>query len=112
MLLSNQIFIICIIGIYNIEKMLAYMFNALLGESANLLPSFFVPSDTKGGGCHHPRLSVSFKILYRVGLIQRLIQHCLLSKMVYLNVKYVIATRSYFLYISLEISHFRGLLYL
>jgi len=37
--------------------------------------------------------------------------------MVYLNAKYVIATRSYdfFLYIrkiSLEMSHFRGLLYL
>src|SRR6218665_1023328 len=28
-------------------------------------------------------------------VIQRLIQHCLLSKMVYLNIKYVIATRSY-----------------
>ena len=40
-----------------------------------------------------PRFSVRFKISYRV--IQRLIQHCLLSKMVYLNVKYVIATRSY-----------------
>ena|SRR6218665_1024015 len=30
---------------------------------------------------------------YRV--TQLLIQHCLLSKMVYLNIKYVIATRSY-----------------
>ena len=28
-------------------------------------------------------------------MIQCLIQHCLLSKMVYLNVKYVIAIRSY-----------------
>ena len=37
--------------------------------------------------------SVRFKILYRV--IQRLIQHCLLRKMVYLNIIYVIATRNY-----------------
>ena len=40
-----------------------------------------------------PRFSVWFKILYRV--IQRLIQHCLLSKMKYLNIKYVIATQNY-----------------
>jgi len=40
-----------------------------------------------------PRFSVSFKILYRV--IQRLIQHCFLSEIVYLNVNYVIATRNY-----------------
>ena len=33
------------------------------------------------------------KILYRE--IQRLIQHCLLSKMVYFDVKYIIATRNY-----------------
>ena len=39
------------------------------------------------------RFSVWFRILYRV--IWRLIQHCLLSKVVYLNVKYVIATRNY-----------------
>ena len=44
------------------------------------------------------RFRVRFKILCRV--IQPLIQHCLLRKMVYLNVKYVIATRSYdFFYI-------------
>ena len=43
---------------------------------------------------YHPlRFSVWFKILYR--LIQRLIQHCFLSKMVHLNVKYVIAARNY-----------------
>jgi len=36
-----------------------------------------------------PRFSVSFNILYRV--IQRLIQNYLLSKMVYLDVKYIIA---------------------
>src|SRR6218665_1506724 len=48
----------------------------------------------QGGGGYHPlRFCVKFKILYLV--IQRLIQHCLLSKMVYLNVKYIIATRSY-----------------
>src|SRR6218665_233048 len=73
---------------------------------------FIVTSATKGGWLPpHPRFRVRFKILYRV------IQHCLLSKMVYFNLKYVIATRSYefFLYIrkiTLEISHFRGLLYL
>src|SRR6218665_1555336 len=39
------------------------------------------------------RFSVWFKILYRV--IQRLIQHCFLSKLMYLNIKYVIATRNY-----------------
>jgi len=39
------------------------------------------------------RFRVWFKILYRV--IQQLIQHCLPSKMVYLNVTYVIATRNY-----------------
>ena len=39
------------------------------------------------------RFSVKFKILYRV--IQRLIQHCLLRKMVYLNIIFVIATRNY-----------------
>src|SRR6218665_1652703 len=54
---------------------------------------FIVTSATKGGGYHPPRFSVRFKILYRV--IQPLIQHCLLSTMVYLNVKYVIDTRSY-----------------
>src|SRR6218665_443412 len=36
---------------------------------------------------------VRFKILYRV--IQPLIQHYLLHKMVYLNIIYVIATRNY-----------------
>jgi len=39
------------------------------------------------------RFSVWFKILYLEK--QRLIQHCLLSKMVYLNIKYDIATRNY-----------------
>jgi len=53
-------------------------------------------SATKGKDGYHPlRFSVWFKILYSVGLIPRLIQHCLLSKMVYLNVKYGIATRNY-----------------
>ena len=42
----------------------------------------FATSATKGGGL---RFSVWFKILYSV--IQRLIRHCLLSKMVYLNIK-------------------------
>jgi len=36
--------------------------------------------------------TANYKLSYRV--IQRLIQHCLLSKMVYVNVKYVIATRN------------------
>src|SRR6218665_2608047 len=38
------------------------------------------------------RFSVRFKILYRV--IQPLIRHCLLCKMVYLNIIFVIATRN------------------
>ena len=45
---------------------------------------FIVTSGTKGGGYHPLRFSVRFKILYRV--IQPLIQHCLLRKMVYLNI--------------------------
>ena len=48
---------------------------------------FTVTSATKGGSYHPLKLS------YRV--IQRLIQHCLLSKIVHLNVKYVIATRNF-----------------
>src|SRR6218665_2975009 len=55
----------------------------------------------QGAGGYHPlrgwlpppRFNVWFKILYRV--IQRLIQQCFLSKLVYLNVKYAIATRNY-----------------
>src|SRR6218665_2802460 len=62
----------------------------------------------QGGGYHPLDFRVRFKISYRV--IHRLIEHGLLSKMVYLNVKYVIATRSYdFLNIrkiSVEILHF------
>src|SRR6218665_3010262 len=56
---------------------------------------FIVTSATKGGGGgYHPlRFSVRFKILYRV--IQPLIQHCLLRKMVYLNIIYVLTTRNY-----------------
>jgi len=48
--------------------------------------------------------------------MQRLIQHCLLSKTVYLNVNYVITIRNYEFVIirkiSLEISHFWSLLFL
>src|SRR6218665_135007 len=56
---------------------------------------FIVTPATKGGGWLPPPLGfrVRFKILYRV--IQPLIQHCLLHKMVYLNIIYVIATRNY-----------------
>ena|SRR6218665_2552756 len=55
---------------------------------------FIVTSATKGSGYHPPlRFCVRFKILYRV--IQPLIQHCLLHKMVYLNIIYIIATRKY-----------------
>jgi len=39
---------------------------------------------------------LGLKISYRV--IQRLIQHCFLSKMVYLYVKYMIAARNYAIY--------------
>ena len=53
---------------------------------------FIVTSATKGD-YHPPKFSVRFKILYRV--IERLIQHCLLRRMVYLNIIYVIATRDY-----------------
>src|SRR6218665_3014787 len=52
-----------------------------------------VTSATKGVVTTPLRFSVKFRILYRV--IQRLIQHCLLRKMVYLNIIYVIATRNY-----------------
>ena len=67
---------------------------------------FIVTSATKGEVVTTPlRFSVRFTILYRA--IQRLIQHCLLSKMVYLNVKYVITTRSYeFFYVYAE-SHWK-----
>ena len=56
---------------------------------------FIVTSATKGSGCQPLRFSVRLKILYRV--IQPLIQHCLLRKMVYLNIHviYVIATRNF-----------------
>ena len=55
---------------------------------------FIVTTATKGGWLPPPlRPSVRFKILYCV--IQPLIQHCLLRKMVYLNIIYVIATRNY-----------------
>src|SRR6218665_1443374 len=51
------------------------------------------------------KINLNCKLSYRV--IQRLIQHCLLSKMVYLNAKYVIATRSYeFCYIYAK-SHWK-----
>ena len=51
-------------------------------------------SASKGEGGYHPlRFSVRFKILYRV--IQLLIQHCLLRKLVYLNIIYVLTTRNY-----------------
>jgi len=56
-----------------------------------------VTSATKGGGYHPLKFSVRFKILYRV--ILPLIQHCLLRKIVYLNIIhgiiYVIDTRNY-----------------
>jgi len=54
---------------------------------------FIVTSATKGGVTTPLRFRVKFKILCRI--VQRLIQHCLLRKMVYLNIMYVIATRNY-----------------
>ena len=45
---------------------------------------FIVTSVPRGGGYHPPRFRVRFKILYRV--IQVLIQHCLLRRLVYLNI--------------------------
>ena len=67
---------------------------------ANRTKLFIVASPTKGGWLVVTplRFIVRFKILYRV--IKRLIQHCLLRKMVYLTIIiYVIATRNYeFLY--------------
>src|SRR6218665_3922445 len=58
------------------------------------LPSYFLRHRLPRGGGYHPlTFSVWFKILFSV--IKRLIQHCLLSKMVYLNITYVIATRNY-----------------
>ena len=55
---------------------------------------FIVTPATKGWVVTTPlRFRVRFKILYRV--TQPLIQHCLLHKMVYLNIIYVIATRHY-----------------
>ena len=59
----------------------------------NLLAAklFIVASATKGGDYHHPlRFRIRFKTMYRV--IKPLIRHCLLRKMVYLNIIYVIAT--------------------
>src|SRR6218665_2395599 len=46
------------------------------------------------------------KLSYRV--IQRLIQHCLLSKMAYLNVKHVITTRRYEFFIYRSTQNFIG----
>jgi len=87
----------------------------ILNLQATKLTSIYCDTGYQGGGGYHPlRFSVWFKLSYRV--IQRLIQHWLLSKMVYSNVKYVIATRSYgFLFIYAKShwkSHFRGLSYL
>jgi len=42
--------------------------------------------------------SLSLKISYRAIGLQRLNQHCVLSKIVYLYVKYMIATRNYAMY--------------
>ena len=53
---------------------------------------FIVTSATKGV-VTPLRISVWFKTLNRV--IQQLIHHCFLSEMVYMSVKYVIATRNY-----------------
>ena len=66
-------------------------YNLALNLQATKL--FIVTPATKGGGYHPLGFRVRFKILYRV--IQLLIQHCLLHKMVYLNIIYVIATRNY-----------------
>src|SRR6218665_1115041 len=68
---------------------------SLLKRLTNLQATklFIVTSATKGGWLPPLRFSVRFKILYRV--IQPLIQHCLLRKMVYLNILYVIATGNY-----------------
>ena len=58
---------------------------------------FIVTSATKEVVVTTPlRFRVRFKILYHV--IQPLIQHCLLRKMVYLSIIYVIATRNYELF--------------
>ena len=55
---------------------------------------FIVTTATMGGVVTTPLgFRVRFKILYRA--IQPLIQHCLLRKMVYLNIIYVITTRNY-----------------
>jgi len=55
---------------------------------------FIVTSTTKGVAVTTIlTFSVWFKILYRV--IRLLIQHWLLSRMVYLSLKYVIAIRNY-----------------
>ena len=53
---------------------------------------FIATSATKGEGLlPPPRFSVRFKILYRV--LQPLIQHCLLRKMVYLNIIWCLELR-------------------
>ena len=54
---------------------------------------FIVPSATKGVVTTPHYIWFRFNILYLV--IHPLIQHCLLHKMVYLNVIFVIATRNY-----------------
>ena len=55
--------------------------------------SLFATSATKACWLQPFRFRALFQISYCV--IQRLIQHCFLSKMVYLNVKYIIASRHY-----------------
>ena len=67
---------------------------------------FIVTSVTKGGGGNLPfGFSVRLKILYLV--IQRLIQHFLLNKMVYLNVKYVIAILEAMIFYIYAESHWK-----
>ena len=70
-----------------------YLYDALNLQATKL---FIVTSATIGVVVTTPlRFSVRFKILHSV--IQRLIQHCLLRQMAYLNraIVYAIATRNY-----------------
>src|SRR6218665_3527201 len=100
--------------VYNAVRLLCNFL--LMAVLTFRLPSYFLRHrlPRKGWVVTTPlRFSVWYKILYSI--IQRLIQHCLLNKIVYLNIKYVIATLNYEFFIrkiSLGISHFRSLLFL
>src|SRR6218665_561145 len=72
---------------------MAMLFVAAQPLTLRLPSNFLLHRLPRGGGLPPPRFSVWFKISYRV--IPRLIPNIFLSKMVYLDVKYMTENRNY-----------------